>query len=193
MRPFGVRLTLAILLVAVLISLGGAGVPWTTAPASAAQPAGPPTLRQLQQALLTEDDLWESDIPGDWVELDADELDDDYPAVYADFSDYDTDDYLSVELHDARNGVPDFLALALLSLAEVELDELERIDPTGYGTNGVRYRYNYTDEGERWYGEVAAWRYGGVAVAILFESLDPDACVCEYAALQDQKLRATIR
>lgn len=152
----------------------------------AAQSGSGPSLSQLRQAIVSEQDL-----DDEWIELDADVLDERYPAVYADFVGSFTDDFLSFELHDARNGVPDVRALSFLD--GFDLDRLTQIEPTGYRENGVRYRYAYTDDGDRWYGEVAAWRQGQVVVAVLIESLDPDVCVCDVAALQYDKLAATIR
>jgi hypothetical protein len=191
MGSVALRLALMAAIAVGMASVGSIGSPFTDTPVANAQPSGP-TLTQLRRAVLAEEDLWAGEIGGDWAELDAGPLEDDYPAVFADFTDLDSDAYLSVELHDARNGVPDFLALALASLSSEEFEHLEAIEPTGYGAAGVRYRYAYTDDGERWYGEVAAWRHGGMAVAILYESTAADACVCAYAALQDAKLRATL-
>jgi len=165
-----------------------------TTPAAAAQSGGP-TYDQLFRALLTEDDLWERDIDNALLEADAGELDRDYPAVYADFSDLVTDEFLSIELHDARNGVPDYIALAFVeALTDGRPTELRPIAPTGFGTAGVRYRYIYHEsDGDRWYGEVAAWRQGQVVVAIVFEGSDADACVCDLAALQYNKVASMIR
>lgn len=166
-----------------------------TASMATAQSGGP-SCGQLHRALLTEDDFWESDIAFAAEEDDAGELDLDYPAVYADFLDVFTDDFLSIELHDARNGAPDEIAIDLADdiTDGLNVTEWRQIAPTGYGSAGVRYRYIYDEgDGDRWYGEVAAWRQGQVVVAILIESLDPEACVCDAAKLQYDKVAAMIR
>jgi hypothetical protein len=113
-----------------------------------------------------------------------------YPAVYADF-DGDADEFLSIELHDARNGVADYIALGLL--ADESLQGLTQVSAPPYGTDGVRYRYQLDQDGQHLYGEVVGWRRGGVVAAIRFESDKPDACVCDYGKRQDDKLATTIR
>jgi hypothetical protein len=147
--------------------------------------SGGPTLGQLQRALLSEDDFF--------FELDEYEtgnLDRRYPAVYGDYY-LIFDEFLSVELHDARNGTPENIAIDFLN--DFDIFEVTRIAPTGFGRDGVRFRYDYFEDGEHWYGEVAAWQQGQVVVAILYESyVDPEICVCDYAELQFDKVAAII-
>lgn len=148
-----------------------------------------PTLAQLRQARLSKDDL-----KGAWLDWTAGQMEKRYPAVFATFLPLDSggsEEWLRVELHDARNGVPDFVALGLLD--GVNLSQMTQTAPTGFGANGVRYRYNYREDGEQVYGEIAAWREGQTVVAIQVEGLDTDVCVCEFAELQQKKLTAAVR
>jgi hypothetical protein len=163
----------------------------TMAPTATAPPGSGPTVAQLQRALLTA-----NEVGPDAIRWDAGELDTRYPAVYVDYGfqisfDPGPVEFLSVELHDARNGVPDFRALSFLD--DMSVNQLTQMPPTGFGTNGVRYRYNYDDEGERIYGEVVAWRQGQVVAGIQVEGSTAEVCVCDYAKLQHDKLTATIR
>lgn len=158
----------------------------SVAPTPTLPTEGAPTLAQLRSARLTERDLGP-----DWFQVIADSVEVRYPAVSATFVHMTSDRDLTIALHDARNGVPDFVALRFLNNATV--NQLTQVQAAGYGANGVRYRYNYDEDGVRWYGEIAAWRQGQVVVAIQVEDLKPDACVCEAAELQYRKLAATIR
>jgi hypothetical protein len=158
----------------------------TVTPTATAQPGGAPTAAQLQRALLAVNDLG-----SDAIRWDAGEVQVRYPAVHVTWGFFLSDDHLTIALFDARNGVPDFLALRFLN--DMTVNQLTQVEPTGFGTNGVRYRYSYDDEGDHIYGEVAAWRQGQVVVAIQVEGTEPDVCVCAYAKLQHDKLAATIR
>jgi hypothetical protein len=158
----------------------------TVAPTATAQPGGAPTAAQLQRALLAV-----SDLGSDAIRWDAGDVKVRYPAVYVTWGFFLSDDHLTIALFDARNGVPDFLALRFLN--DLTVNHLTQVEPTGFGTNGVRYRYSYDDDGEHIYGEVAAWRQGQVVVAIQVEGTKPEVCVCAYAKLQHDKLAATIR
>jgi hypothetical protein len=157
----------------------------TSTPAPARQTTGAPTLAQLHRALLTEDDLGE-----EWLGFDSDDDDQDYAAAGVEFAG-DDGETLSIELHDARNGAPDFLALSLLG--NQKFDQFTQTTPPEYGTGGARYRYQRTEDGTRLYGEVVGWRHGAVIATMMFESEKPDACVCDFGRKQEQKLTATFR
>jgi hypothetical protein len=157
----------------------------TATPAPSRQASAGPTLAQLHRALLSEDDLGE-----EWLGFDADDDDQDYAAAVVDFAGEDGET-LSIELHDARNGAPDYLALSLLG--NQKLDQFTQTTPPEYGTDGVRYRYQRTEDGTRLYGEVVGWRHGAVIATMLFESEASGACVCEFGRKQEQKLTANFR
>jgi hypothetical protein len=149
-------------------------------------PSGPaPTLAQLRRAIFSEDDLGDR-----WLEFDSGDMKEDHPAVYADFSG-DGSEYLSIELHDARNGDPEFLALGLVE--GEKLNGLTQASAPEYASGGARYRYQLDQNGKHLYGEVVGWRRGGVVAAIRYESEKADACVCDYGKRQDAKLAATFR
>jgi hypothetical protein len=151
----------------------------------AASPGAGPTVAQLQRALLTAADLepsWIAAVTGTRTEA--------YPAVFAEFVKAAVSTGLSVELHDARTGVPDFRALAFLD--DLTVSQLTQEAPPAFGADGVRYRYAYEEAGLRWYGEVVAWRQGAVVVALLVEDVVPGVCVCDIATRQFDKLAATI-
>ncbi|MGD9893556.1 MAG: hypothetical protein AB7R89_28630 [Dehalococcoidia bacterium] len=168
------------------------GVLLATTVTTAAAQTGGPTVSQLRQALLTEDDLWAAFEGTDLIEDDSGDIDATYPAVWVDFVGLVTDDFLTIELHDARNGSPDAIVRGLLE--DLEAEQVREVTPAGYGTAGVRFRYVFDEpDGERWYGEAAAWRQGQIVVAIVVESLDADACVCEPAELQYNKVVAMFR
>jgi hypothetical protein len=174
-----------------LIALIAGAVLVTTTSTTAAQSGGP-TFGQLHRALLGEDDLWEGLDDTDLIEDDTGEIEATYAAVYVDFIGALTDDFLTIELHDARNGSPDSIVHQLLE--NLEAAQVREVTPTGYGTAGVRFRYVHDEpDGERWYGEAAAWRQGQIVVGVLFESLDSTACVCDYAELQYNKIATMFR
>lgn len=162
------------------------------APSTVTAQTGGPSLSQLYRALLTEDDIWENLDDSDLVEDDSGQIDAPYPGVYIDLVGALSDDFVTIELNDARNGSPDFISRRLLN--NLDAENVREVTPTGYGTAGVRFRYTVVERnGDVWYGEVAAWRQGQVVVAVGIESLDADACVCDYAKLQFNKVAATFR
>ncbi|MGE0545173.1 MAG: hypothetical protein AB7R89_33865, partial [Dehalococcoidia bacterium] len=78
----------------------------TATPTATATPASGPALAQLQRTLLTAKDLGSDAVLWDFGELKTQ-----YPAVRGYGFLVSPDEFLTVELHDARNGVPDYLAL----------------------------------------------------------------------------------
>jgi hypothetical protein len=148
-------------------------------------PGAAPTLAQLRRAILSEDDLGDQ-----WFEFDSGDLKEEHPAVSADFSGKGSE-YLGIELHDARNGAPDFIALGML--AGGSLQGLTQASAPDYGSDGVRYRYQVDLNGKHLYGEVVGWRRGGVVAGMRYESEKSDACVCDYGKRQDAKITATPR
>jgi hypothetical protein len=158
----------------------------TATPTATPTPASGPTPAQLQRALLTAKDLGPDAVLWDFGEMETR-----YPAVRGYGFLVSPEEFLTVELHDARNGVPDYLALGFLN--DLTVNQVTQVAATGFGTNGVRYRYNLDEDGERVYGEVAAWRQGQVVVAIQVEGYQADVCVCDYAKAQYDKLAAAMR
>ena len=65
------------------------------------------------------------------------DLKEQHPAVAADFTS-DDDEFLSVELHDARNGAPEYLALRFLVGESIQA--LTPVAPLAFGVAGARYR-----------------------------------------------------
>lgn len=159
----------------------------TRSPPPSPSTGSAPTVAQLQRALVAEGALGR-----DWAELETGALTRERnPAVYAEFLNLVADQYLAVELHDVRNGGPEYLALLLVT--KLGIPQVTAAAPLSYGTGGVRYRYTRVEDGARVPGELAAWQQGPVVVIMMIEGGRAEVCLCDLAQRQDEKVRAVIR
>jgi hypothetical protein len=163
----------------------------TAGPVASLPPSPSPgagiTVAQLQRGLVPEEDLG-----SDWLELDAGVLmREGNQIVIGQYINVVTDESLWVELYDARSGGPEYRALRLITFQGIP--EVKAMAPLDYGKGGVRYRYNLVEDGERVYGELAAWQQGPVVVVMQFEGGHADVCLCDLARRQDAWLRDAFR
>lgn len=159
----------------------------TRSPSPSPSSGSAPTAAQLRRALLTD-----QEVGSGWAEVEAGALTRERnPAFFAEFVNLVADEYLAVELHDARNGAAEFLALRMI--ADRKFDKLDKLTPSGPGQDRTRHRYEFVSDGKRQYGELVAWRQGSVVVAMQIEGPRASTCVCDHARRQDEKVRAAGR
>jgi hypothetical protein len=64
----------------------------------------------------------------------------------------------------------------------------DRLADPRIGRDSVRYSFAFSKDGTRFYGDVVSWRHANVIVVAASVSEDPDACICDIARAQQQRL-----